>query len=185
MNLTPEQKAKYQKDLENYKLMVYNNHGLLPMKQRIVNRQPKFVSTEDTSGRILTFPVNEMKWLMEIPDLMEVVNATITSDGKLIKSKVNFQLYGRCYDKSCKEASAEDVNQLVLATLAYMAQQPDTYRKDWVQFLKKNWARKPGLDAILDFINSKNYKMHNFFQLSTDNKDAILSWIYFMLQEIL
>lgn len=188
MNLTPEQKVKYANDLKEYRRIAnefYEDEGMLPLRARIISRRLNKVIIEDTSGITMNIPVEELKWFRFGYDSMEVVNATIAADGKLIKSKVCLRLYCVCYDKSCREAGAFQVNQLILATLAYMAQQPDTYRKDWVQFLKKNWTKEPYLNTIIELISNKNYKMNTFLQLSPDNKDAILRWIYFMLPDAL
>lgn len=193
MSLTPEQKIKYQTDLKKYILNKQNSSAYFPIKQRIVARTPELVTTEDMYGALMTIPVAELKYFIKVPDIIEVVNATISSDGKLIKSKINFQLYGHCYDKNYQDASLEEVNQLVLATLAYMNQQPDSFRKDWIEHLTKNWKASLGgnwqqnvrVKAVMQFIGDKDYNMIDFDMSSIEMKNAILHWIYWLLQDVL
>lgn len=193
MSLTPEQKIKYQTDLKKYILNKQNSSAYFPIKQRIVARTPELVTTEDMYGALMTIPVAELKYFIKVPDIIEVVNATISSDGKLIKSKINFQLYSHCYDKNYQDASSEEVNQLVLATLAYMAQQPDSFRKDWLEHLTKNWKASLGgnwqqnvhVKAVMQFIGDKDYNMIDFDMSSIEMKNAILHWIYRLLQDVL
>ena len=193
MSLTPEQKTKYQTDLKNYIINKRNSSAYFPIKQRIVARTPKLVTTEDMYGALMTIPVDELKYFMKVPDIIEVVNATISSDGKLIKSKINFQSYSHCYDKDYKGASSEEASQLVLATLAYMDQQPDSFRKDWLEHLTKdwkaflggNWQKNVHAKAVMQFVGNKDYNMIDFDMSSIEIKDAILHWIYLLLQEVL
>lgn len=193
MSLTPEQKTKYQTDLKKYILNKQNSSAYFPIKQRVVARTPKIVTTEDMYGALMTIPVDELKYFIKVPGIIEVVNATISSDGKLIKSKIKFQLYGHCYDKNYQDASSEEVNQLVLATLAYMDQQPDSFRKGWLEHLTKNWKASLGgnwqqnvhAKALIQFVGNKNYNMLDFDMASIEMKDAILHWIYLLLQDVL
>lgn len=144
-------------------------------------------------GALMTIPVDELRYFIKVPDIVEIVNATMSSDGKLIKSKINFQLYGHCYDKNYQDASSEEVNQLILATLAYMDQQPDSFRKDWIEHLTKNWKASLGgnwqqnvhVKAVMQFIGDKDYNMIDFDMSSIEMKNAILHWIYRLLQDVL